>query len=230
MEGFVENPELRDKVRVFADRQHAGRMLAELLEAFRGSDAIVMAIPAGGVPVAAAVAAGIGLPLDVAVVSKITPPFDSEVGYGAVAFDGSVGLNDDLVARLKLGEDAIVEGVEKTAARVMQRVARFRGERPMPELEGRTAILVDDGLASGMTMLVAAQALRREGALQVVAAVPTGHLESVRRVSSEVSGLVCANVRSGLSFAVADAYERWHDVSEDEAADLLERFAGSSGS
>ena len=99
----------------------------------------------------------------------------------------------------------------------------------MPDLEGRTVIVVDDGLASGMTMLVAVQALRRAGAQQVVAAVPTGHLESVRRVSSEVDGLVCANVRSGWSFAVADAYDRWHDVSEDEAAALLERFTGSSG-
>jgi len=230
MEGFIEDPELRDRVKVFSDREHAGRVLAELLEGFRGTDAIVLAIPAGGVPVAAALAAEVGLALDVAVVSKITPPHDSEVGYGAVAFDGSVGLNDDLVARMKLKEETIVEGVERTAARVTQRVLRFRGERPMPDLEARTVIVVDDGLASGMTMLVAVQALRRAGAQQVVVAVPTGHLESARRVSSEADGLVCANVRSGWSFAVADAYVRWHDVTEDEAAAVLEPLAGPSGS
>jgi len=222
---LIEKPELRDREKVFSDRAHAGRVLAEMLEVFRESEAVVLAIPAGGVPVAAALAGELGLALDVAVVSKITPPTSTEVGYGAVAFDGSVGLNDELMERLSLTHEEIVEGVEKTAGKVQRRLETLRGDRPFPDLANRTVILVDDGLASGFTMLVAAQAVRRAGAARVFVAVPTAHLESLDRIADEVEAVCCANVRSGWSFAVADAYISWHDVSEEEAARILESFA-----
>jgi predicted phosphoribosyltransferase len=225
---IIELPKLRDRVRVFRDRQHAGEVLAEMLDAFRQSDAVVLAIPAGGVPVAAAIAERLRIPLDVAVVSKITLPWNTEAGYGAVAFGGTMRLNADLVAHLGLTKGQIQEGIAQTTQKVLRRVKRFRGDWPFPDLTKRQTILVDDGLASGFTMLVAVEALRKAGAQHLCVASPTGHGSSLPRIASEVEALYCANIRSGFSFAVADAYEQWTDVTEEEAIALYRGNQGRS--
>ncbi len=217
----VELPEFRDQMSVFRDRAHAGMILAEMLEGQAKSDAIVMAIPAGGVPVAKVVAGQRNLTMDVAVVSKITLPWNTEAGYGAVAFDGTVRLNNDLVARIGLTEEEITNGIDKTSSKVARRVRKLRGDQALPNLSRREVIVVDDGLASGFTMRMAVEALRKADASRIVVAVPTGHYHSVNRIASEVEILYCANIRSGWSFAVADAYERWTDVDEEEVATLL---------
>ena len=214
-------PELRDRKGVFRDRADAGRLLAALLEEYRGSTALVLAVPAGGVPVALPLAAALGLPLEVAVVSKITLPWNTEAGYGAVAFDGTVRLNQALIARVGLSPEEVEEGIAVTRRKVERRVAAFREGRQPPALEGRTAILVDDGLASGFTMAVALEAVRGSGAREVAVAVPTGHLEALQRLAPAADRLFCANVRRGASFAVAEAYLAWTDVAEDEALRLL---------
>jgi predicted phosphoribosyltransferase len=217
-----EISELRNRVAVFRDRTHAGDVLADMLGSYRGSSTLVLAIPAGGVPVAAKVAERLELNLDVAVVSKVTLPWSTESGYGAVAFDGTVRLNDSLLPHLGLSTREIEEGVEKTRQKVHRRVQSLRGGRPLPGLTGRTVILVDDGLASGFTMLVAVEALRHGAAREVCVAVPTAHQRAADRLASSVEHLYCANLRGGRSFAVADAYEVWHDVSEDEAKRIIE--------
>lgn len=221
MDRLIELDDLHNRRRVFRDRAHAGEVLAGMLGEFRNSGAIVLGIPAGGVPVAAAVAHTLALPLDVAVVSKLTLPWNTEAGYGALAFDGTLRLNEDLVARAGLTPAQIEDGVRATRARIERRVQRLRGARPFPPLAGRTAIIVDDGLASGFTLRTAVAALRQQGATDLVVAVPTAHAESARAVLIEVEALYCANVREGLSFAVADAYQTWSDVDEDTAAALL---------
>jgi predicted phosphoribosyltransferase len=218
---IVDLPELRERRAVFRDRAHAGELLGELLARGGVEGSLVLAVPAGGVPVGAAVARRLGLPLDLAVVSKITPPWNSEVGYGAVAFDGTVRLNAPLVRAFALGEDEIQEGIRRTREKVTRRVARFRGDRPLPDLGGRT-ILVDDGLASGFTIRVAAEAVRRAGGRAVVIAVPTGHADSARALAREVDAVYCANLRSGPSFAVAEAYEYWSDLGDDQVAACLD--------
>jgi predicted phosphoribosyltransferase len=187
----------------------------------------VLAIPAGGVPVAAVIAERLRIPLDVAVVSKITLPWNTEAGYGAVAFDGTMRLNEALVAHLGLTEEQIQQGIAQTTQKVLRRAKRFRGDRPFPDLAKRQAILVDDGLASGFTMLKAVEALRKAGAQHLCVAVPTGHGSSLPRMASEVEALYCANIRSGFSFAVADAYEAWTDVTEEEAIAIYRRLAGN---
>jgi len=222
---IIEHPELRDRARVFRDRRHAGEVLAEMLTAYRKADAMVLAIPAGGVPVAAAIAVQLHLPLDVAVVSKITLPWNTEAGYGAVAFDGTMRLNEDLVAHLALTEEQVQEGIGQTTQKVLRRVKRFRGDLPFPDLTKRRAILVDDGLASGFTMLVAIEALRKAGAQHICVAIPTGHASSLPRMAQEVEAFYCANIRTGFSFAVADAYEAWTDVAEEEAIAQYKRLA-----
>jgi predicted phosphoribosyltransferase len=221
LENVYDLQGLREKMHVFADRRHAGEVLADMLAAFRGTNGILFAIPAGGLPVATAVQEKIGIELDVAVVSKITLPWNTEVGYGAIAFDGTVRLNEAMLAHIRLSARQIREGKEITLKKVKRRVTLLRGEKPMPDLTGRAVLLVDDGLASGFTLMVAAEALRNAGATSLAVAVPTGHLESIHRIVKQVDTLFCPNIRSGLSFAVADAYEHWSDVAEEELLDLL---------
>lgn len=222
---IYERAEWRNRTAVFRDRTHAGEVLAGMLEDLRAEQAIVCAIPAGGVPVAIAVASRLGLPLDVAVVSKITLPWNTEAGYGAVAFDGTVQLNNDLITALALGEGVVQNGIAQTRQKVEQRLRRLRGARPMPELAQRTVVLVDDGMATGFTLLTALAALRRAAAAaRLIAAVPTGHAEAVNRLAAHVEALYCANVREGSRYAVADAYTDWQEVGEDTAMHLLHRY------
>jgi predicted phosphoribosyltransferase len=221
----VERRELRGRARVFRDRDHAGEVVAEMLLGLRGSQALLLAIPAGGVSVAATLAGALGLDLDVAVVSKITLPWNSEAGYGAVAFDGTVRINRSLAAAVGLEESDIAAGVERTQARVQRRVRRLREDRPWPALGDRTTVLVDDGLASGFTMLCAIDALRGHGANHLLVAVPTGPEDTVERVAERVEAVYCANVRASRPFAVASAYEFWCDVSEDTAIAQLQAAA-----
>ena len=218
---ILDLPQLRNRVRVFRDRADAGGALAGMIESYRESDAIVLAIPAGGVPVAAVIAEHLNLPLDVAVTSKITLPWNPEAGYGAVAFDGTVILNEDLISHMRLTEQEIRQGINRTLQKVQQRVDALRGERPFPELSGRPAILVDDGLASGFTMRTAVEALRKAQAERIVIAVPTGHQGAVQRLAQEVESIYCPNIRSGWTFAVADAYQYWSDVEEKEVEEIL---------
>lgn len=219
---------LYNRPRVFRDRAHAGAILADMLARYRSGGAIVLGIPAGGVPVAAVLAESLRLPLDVAVVSKLTLPWNTEAGYGALAFDGTLRLNEALVEQAGLTEAQIEQGAARTRDKVARRVQQWRGERPFPDVTTCTAILVDDGLASGFTMLVAIEALRHQQAKEIVVAVPTAHAESAQRVARLVETLYCPNLREGPRFAVAEAYETWIDVDEESVRQLLETHTGSS--
>ena len=221
-EKVFDLPDLRNRRHVFKDREAAGRVLSRMLEQYRNSNAIVFAIPAGGVAVAVPLARELGLPLDVAVVSKITLPWNPEAGYGAVAFDGTVRLNEELLSHFRLSEGQIRAGIIRTKEKVSRRVALLRRDRPLPDFK-RPVLLVDDGLASGFTLLTAIEALRKQGCGELVLAVPTAHEESLSRVMDEVDAVYCPNIRGGLSFAVADAYEQWRDLSEEEIITLLKK-------
>lgn len=223
-DNFFDVPDMRNRTAVFRSREHAGEILSEMLMQYKNTESIVFAIPAGGVPVGAVVAAELQLPLDIAVVSKITLPWNTEAGYGAVAFDGTVRLNEDMASRLGLNEKVVREGIEQTRNKVRKRVAEFRGGKPSISVAARPVILVDDGIASGFTMLVAVEALRKSGANRIIVAVPTAHLEAVEFVLPNVEEVYCANLRSEWAFAVADAYQHWSDVSEDEVIELLKGF------
>lgn len=218
---LIDIPELRGRVGVFRDRSHAGKVLSRILGDYRDSDALVLAIPAGGVPVAVAVGKCLNLAVDVAVVSKITFPWNTETGYGALAFDGTLRLNDALLARSRLDAREVTVGIEQTRRKVERRIASMRRGLPALDVAGRRLIVVDDGLASGFTMQVAVEALTQQGAATIAVAVPTGHADSVAGFSMPVEAVFCANVRTGWSFAVADAYEHWSDVGEEEAAQAL---------
>lgn len=217
----LELPELRDRKRVFRDRAHAGRVLAEMMAGLRGSPARLLAIPSGGVPVAAEIAKQLALPLSVAVSSKITPSWNTEMGCGAVAFDGTVIVDDALARRMGLGRDELREGIRLAREKVRRRAAAFAEAAEIRGLREEHGILVDDGLASGLTMLAALAALRKARAARVSIAVPTGHHRSVAELASRADDLYCPNVRGGLTFAVADAYEIWRDLFESEAIEIV---------
>ncbi len=222
-ENVYDLPSLREKIRIFENRTHAGEVLSQMICEFENSNALVLAIPAGGVPVAKIMAVNLNLELDVAVVSKITLPWNTEAGYGAVAFDGTTRLNDSLVKRLRLNKPVIEAGINETARKVDHRTCLLRGKKPFPILSKRTVILVDDGLASGFTMRVAVEAIKKHRPEKIMVVSPTGHLESIGAIAREVEALYCANIRSGISFAVAEAYRRWTDVSEDDVMKILKR-------
>jgi putative phosphoribosyl transferase len=221
---LIEIPQLRDKVRVFDDRKDAGRHLAEMLSDYTGGSAIAIALPAGGVPVAGVIAEKLNLALDVAVVSKITLPWTTESGFGAVAFEGTVRLNERMLGSLGLTDEQVQQGIKLTTEKVAGRVRKLRKNKPMPDLSGKTAILVDDGIASGITMQTAVEAVQKLDPRCIIIAVPTAHSESLTQLLAMAETIYCANVRSGFCFAVADAYKNWYDVDEQEAAEILKRF------
>ena len=221
---IIDLTQMREHTHVFQDRIHAGQVLARMLSTDDEQAGIIMAIPAGGVPVGAVMAEELGFDLDVAVVSKITLPWNTEAGYGAVAFDGTVKLNEDLIRRVSLSTGDVKKGIEKTTAKVLRRVATLRGRHPFPDLVNRSVILVDDGLASGFTMRVAVSALRNSGADRIIVAVPTGHRHSLEIIAQEVEKLYCANIRGGYSYAVASAYRHWSDVAEEDVVKLMKQY------
>jgi predicted phosphoribosyltransferase len=206
----------------FHDRRHAGSELAKMLEQFRGTAAIVLAIPAGGVPVAAAIADALGLTLDVVPVSKVLYPWTSEAGYGAVAWDGSLWLDEERIGSYGLRDEQVQRAVAAARVKVERRLQRLRAGRTALALEGRTVILVDDGIAAGSTVRTALAALRRQGAPRIVVAVPTAHEAAFAAIGKLADEAHCANIRAGARFAVADAYAEWRDLGDDEIAALLQ--------
>ena len=220
---IVSLPELNNRRFVFRDRDHAGKVIGEMIQADNFENAILLAIPAGGVPVAMAAAKQTGIPAEIATVSKITLPWNTEAGYGAIAFDGTMRLNDAMLPHLNLTDRQMREGINATRKKVMRREQMLRGEGAFPSLSGKTAIIVDDGLASGFTMFCAIDAVKNAGASQIVVAVPTAPLRTIRAVEKLADRVYCPNIREGGSFAVADAYENWYDLSDQEILEILKR-------
>ena len=217
---LYQDPRYAGRTRVFADREEAGRVLARLLApAFAGRrDAVVLAIPAGGVPVGLALARELGLPLDLVFVRKLHFPENPEAGFGAVTEGGAVFVDPRLAEGLP--EEVVARVVEAERRALAERVRRLRRGAP-PRLRGKTAILTDDGLATGSTMLAAVDEARRRGARELVVAVPTASLSAVQRILPQVDALYVVNLRGGPFFAVADAYRNWRDLSLEEVAELL---------
>jgi len=221
-----EDPLLRDMVSVFKDRREAGKRLAEYLVGYRDTDGIVLALPSGGVPVATEIASALDLPLDLLIVRKLQIPDNPEAGFGAMGPDGEVLLNEGLMKHLSLTDEQISIQTEKSRANIEKRNRIFRKEKPFPSVRDMVAIVVDDGLASGYTMLSAVRFLRRMSPQKLVAAVPTGSKKTVEALLPEVDELFCLNVRSGPFFAVAGAYRNWHDLTDEEVLSLIRGQTG----
>lgn len=218
----VEELAYRDRKRVFKDRLHAGELLAaKIRPLLAGRDVQLLAVPAGGVPVGYVVAQRLKIPLDVAVVRKIQIPWNTEAGFGAVTWDGRVLLNELLVAQLGLSTETVEQCISRTREILRQRLETFRGARRFPDLNGKVVVLVDDGLASGFTMLAATESVKTRDPRKIIVAVPTASEGAVELLAPSVDEMICLNLRRGPIFAVADAYKKWYDLSDDEVLEYL---------
>jgi putative phosphoribosyl transferase len=206
----------------FGDRTDAGRQLADLLTRYRGQSPLVLGLPRGGVPVAYQVARRLGAPLDVWVVRKVGAPGQPELGVGAVAEGGALFLDRAMVRSLGFSETEVMQTAEREADEVSARVARFRGPHPAPTIEGRTVILVDDGVATGGTVRAAIRALRERRPGCIVLAVPVGAVESLETLRDEVDDLVCVHPAEFM-MSVGEFYDDFSQTSDEEVQELLAR-------
>ena len=209
--------------RFFEDRFDAGCRLAQLLEKYAGrSEVIVLGLPRGGVPVAYEIARHLHVPLDVFIVRKLGVPGFEELAVGAIASGGVRVLNQD-VLRVLPNADQIIENVTiREQIELDRRENLYRDGRTPPELQGKTAILVDDGLATGATMRAAVGALRQRGVAKIVVAVPVGAPETCHGLAAEVDEAICA-ISPDYFQAVGQFYNNFSQTTDDEVRELLNR-------
>ncbi|MBK5093961.1 MAG: phosphoribosyltransferase [Actinobacteria bacterium] len=210
---------------LFDDREDAGRKLATLIDVPAGK-AVVLGIARGGIPVGYPIAVKLDAPLDVVTARKLPIPWSPEMGFGAIAPDGSLVLNDQLVARLVLSRDEINSIAEQVLAEVRRREGAYRGGRPAVAIEGKNVILTDDGLATGYTMIAAVEMAKKRMAASITVAVPVSPEDTARRIEPMVDHLVCMHIARTYSFAVASFYRDFHDMTDREVLDYLEKAAG----
>jgi len=208
-------------MRRFADRAQAGRELATQLAALEGrADVVVLGLARGGVPVAAAVAAELHVPFDAFAVRKLGVPWQEELAFGAVASGGVRLLNPEVVRDLPLPSEAIEEIAEREARELVRHEAAFRGDRPPVAVEGRTVVLVDDGIATGSSMRAAIAALRARGPAAIIVAVPVAPRETVAALAQEVDRVVCVATPDPFR-AVGVWYRHFEQCSDEEVRRLL---------
>lgn len=224
MADILEESNFRNRIHMFDDRFHAGELLAGKLKEYTGrKDAYVLAIPAGGVPVAFAVSEKLKIPLDLVITRKLHVPWNREVGFGAVSWDGTMFLNEPLKASLGLRREDIDRCVEEEKEVIRRRLKKFRSDKPFPDLKDKTAIIVDDGLASGFSMLTTLKTIESMDVHEKIVAIPTAPVSAISLIRSYANKVVCLNIRSGPAFAVAEAYKEWYDIEDEEVMDLLKR-------
>jgi erythromycin esterase-like protein/predicted phosphoribosyltransferase len=207
--------------RLFRDRRDAGRVLAGLLDKYRGRpDVVVLALPRGGVPVGYEVAMALGAPLDVFLVRKLGVPGHEELAMGAIASGGVVVLNEDVVRGLRIPPEVIQRVADQEGRELARREQAYREGRPMPDLSGKTVILVDDGLATGASMRAAVLALRELNPARIVVAVPAAPESTCKEMAAMVDEAVCATTPSPF-FAVGASYWDFTQTTDEEVRDLL---------
>jgi putative phosphoribosyl transferase len=210
------------KSRTFRDRRHAGRVLAGSLTSYRDAeDVLVLGLARGGVPVGWEVAAALRVPLEVFLVRKLGVPRWEELAMGAITTGGGVVLNDRLVRSLGISDDDLQAAIARETDELSRRERAYRGGRPAVDLVGKTAILVDDGIATGASMLAAVRAARSAGPRRLVVAVPVGPASACGQLGAEADEVVCATQPPGFE-AVGQVFADFHQISDDEVRELLQ--------
>ena len=206
---------------MFSDRSDAGHQLATLGESHDIDADIVLAVPRGGRPVGREGADRLGVPLDIVVARKIGAPWNSELAIGAVASDGTVWLNDDLIEDTGIPGDYIDEQTDKEREAAREKFDRYRSDRPALDLHGKTVLVVDDGVATGATTTACLRQVQTAGATRVVLAVPVAPPDTVERLRTEADDVLCVETPPHFG-AVGQFYDRFTQVSDDEAMAFLE--------
>ncbi|MFP4143572.1 MAG: phosphoribosyltransferase [Phycisphaeraceae bacterium] len=207
----------------YANRTEAGRVLADALGDLRSApDTLVLALPRGGVPVAWEVAHHLELPLDLMIVRKLGVPGQPELAMGAIASGGARVLNEEVIRRLGIADQAIETVAEHEQRELQRRAEAYRGDRPEPDVAGRAVVLVDDGLATGSTMAAAVAALEQREAGRITVAVPVGSREAGAMLEARVDRFVCPALPENF-FGVGQWYQNFQQTSDDEVRDLLAR-------
>jgi putative phosphoribosyl transferase len=195
-------------------------MLAGVLKALHLPDPLVLAIPRGGVPVGCEVSKALHAPFDLIIPRKLPIPYNPEAGFGAVTPEGTVVLNEVMVTDLGLSKDEIDNIVMAVLDEVQRRVKAYRPGPPL-DLKGKTVIIIDDGLASGYTMIAAVRDVKKKGPKKVLVAVPCSPRSSLERLEQEADGVISLTVQEYGSFAVASYYESFPDLSDGEVLAML---------
>jgi len=209
---------------LFKNRYDAGRQLAEQLGEYEGQSVVVLAIPNGGVPVALEVALALEADLDMVISRKIPLPLTPEAGFGAVADDGTVILNGEVVERVGLSQHQIDYQINQVRAEIRQRSLLYRKDRPLTVVSGKTVIISDDGLASGFTMMAAVESVRRRQPKEVVVAVPVTSAAALEQVGKVADKVVTLAKGTMPRFYIADFYHYWHDLSDAEVIQCLKEW------
>jgi putative phosphoribosyl transferase len=212
----------------FRDRSDAGRRLASRLEFLRGADAVVLALPRGGVPVAAEVASALAVPLDVILVRKLGVPAQPELGLGAIGESGARVINPEVVRYAQVSEAEIAQVEQKERAELLRRARRFRGDAPHEPLAGRIAVIVDDGIATGSTARAACQVARALGAARVVLAVPVAPPAADRTLQGDADEVICLEMPERF-LAIGEWYEDFAQTSDEEVVALLRAARAGEG-
>lgn len=205
----------------FRDRTAAGQALAELLlEYANNSQVLVLGLPRGGVPVAFEVAKRLHAPLDICLVRKLGVPSHRELAFGAIALDNVRVFNSDVIDWMKVSEQDIAEVTQKEQVELMRRDQLYRGDRLLPQIEGRIIILVDDGIATGSTIRAAIQVLQKQRPLQIVIGVPVAPPSTCQELEAEVDRVVCCQMPESLQ-SISSWYENFEQTSDLEVQRLL---------
>lgn len=209
---------------IFENRYDAGRQLAAKLTEYKKQPAIVLAIPNGGLPVGLQVALALEADLDMVISRKIPIPLRPEGGFGAVADDGATMLNHEVLKGLNLSEQQINYQVSKVRNDIQQRSLLYRGNRLLSVITGKIAIITDDGLASGYTMMAAVESIRRRQPKEIVVAVPAASAQAVKQVEKTADRVVTVVTAFVPRFYVSDFYRYWHVLSDEEGLKVFKEW------
>jgi len=206
---------------IFRDRSHAGEKLSEKLKEHSSPDTVIIAIPRGGIAVAYPVSINLGLKLTIAGVRKLPIPWSPEMGFGAIAEDGSIYINESVVKRHWIDADEISDISERVLSEVRRRVSLYR-KGGLPDFSGKRVIVVDDGFATGYTAIATCQLVRRNGAEEIILSAPCAPVSTADLLTEYADEVVVLIIERFTPFAVANYYRDFHDMSDDEVMEILE--------
>ncbi|MFH1775054.1 MAG: phosphoribosyltransferase family protein [Chloroflexota bacterium] len=201
---------------LFDDRRDAGRKLTDELVEYLDQPVVVLGIPNGGVTIALEVARLLKADFEFVISRKIPLPFNTEAGLGSITDDGTMIINEEVVAKMGLTQQQIHDQASEVRTAIRQRTLLYRGDRPLISVVGKTAIIIDDGLATGYTMMAAVQSVRRRRPKEVIAAVPVASAAAAKLVEEKADRVVTCFTGSSPEFYLSDFYRQWYEISDDE--------------